>query len=220
MNEGSGNKVFNLSDNRNTGSLTNVTWTPGGVTIAASVSRIVSAAAAGFNAAEGSIEMLVKPSWNYNDGVEHFFWTTYQGNNRRFLLRKRVENVTEIYTDSTSRGSFTFQWTANTLYHVVLNWGTNKLYIDKAMVKDFSDGGLGIGANNLYIGDDYAGANASFSGNIYYFCVRNRALSAAEIQWLHREPFAMFERSPLWQMVAGGISIPVVLRTYRNRRIA
>jgi len=152
-----------------------------GVTIAASVSRIVTPAAAGFPAAAGSIEMLVRPSWNYNDGIAHYLWDTYQGSNRRFLLAKGAANTTYLYTDNTYRGAVTFQWAANTLYHVVLNWGTNTLYVNNVLVKTFDAAGLGLGAANLYIGDTCSGANSAFSGIIYYFIARDVAMTPAEI---------------------------------------
>lgn len=152
-----------------------------GVIITATASRIVTPAAAGFPAAAGSIEMLVRPHWNYNDGLVHFFWDTYGGNNKRFLLAKQAGNNTELYTDSTSRGSVTFAWTAHTLYHVVLNWGTNTLYINNVLVKTYTPATLGTGASTLYIGDHYTTAARAFNGIIYYFIARDVALTAAEI---------------------------------------
>jgi hypothetical protein len=152
-----------------------------GVIIAASQSRITSAAAAGFPSAAGSIEMLCRPSWNYNDGIGHFFWDTYGGSNRRFFLYKYTDNTTLLWTDNTSRGSFTFAWAAGTLYHIVLNWGTNQLYVNGVLVKDYTDGTLGLGSSTLYIGDQYTGSNYSFNGMIYYFIARDVALTLAEI---------------------------------------
>lgn len=152
-----------------------------GVTIGATVSRIVTPAAGGFPADAGSIEMLCSPTWNYNDGIAHYFWDTYQGSNRRFLLAKGTANTTYLYTDNTYRGAFTFPYVANTLYHIVLNWGTNTLYVNNALVKTFDAGGLGLGSANLYIGDTCSGANSAFSGNVYYFIARDLALTQAEI---------------------------------------
>jgi hypothetical protein len=152
-----------------------------GVIIASSVSRITSAAAAAFPAASGSIEMLVRPTWNYTDGASHFLWDTWGGSNRRFLLYKASTNVTYLYTDNTNRGSFTFAWSAHTLYHIVLNWGTNQLYINNVLVNTFTAGGLGSGASTLYIGDHYTSANNSFAGMIYYFIARDLPLTTAEI---------------------------------------
>lgn len=152
-----------------------------GVTITASQSRIVSPAAAFFNAAQGSIEMLVKPSWNYNDGLDHFFFDTYEGSNLRLRLNKGTDNKTYLFTGEVERGNVTYPWTANVLYHIVLNWGINKLYINKVLEKTFNSGGLGAGSYNLYIGDACTGVNHAFSGNIYYFIVRDIPLTLAEI---------------------------------------
>lgn len=152
-----------------------------GVLVGSTVSRISSAAAAGFPTDTGSIEMLVRPAWNNADGIKHFFWDTYGGNNKQFILLKDTDNKTYLYTNTTSRGSFTYTWTAGTLYHVLLNWGTNTLYINNVLVKTYTTGTLGTGANTLYIGDAKSGANSSFNGVIYYFIVRDVALTLAEI---------------------------------------
>jgi hypothetical protein len=152
-----------------------------GVITTATASRIITPAAAGFPANAGSIEMLVRPYWTYTDGLVHFFWDTYGGNNRRFLLAKQAGNNTELFTDSTSRGSVTFAWTAHTLYHVVLNWGTNTLYINNTLVKTYTPATLGTGASTLYIGDHYTTAARAFNGIIYYFIARDVALTLAEL---------------------------------------
>jgi len=152
-----------------------------GVTLTASESRIVTPAAAGFPPDAGSIEMMVRPRWDYNDGVSHFFWDTYGGSNRRFLLHKPADNSTALSTDNISRGSFTYQWTAETLYHIVMNWGANTLYINNILVKTFTAAGLGLGASTLYIGDALTGGNFSFSGDIFYFIVRDVPLTQTEI---------------------------------------
>ena len=167
-----------------TGSMTSTVTMPydqKGVVIASSVSRIVTPAAAAFPAAAGSIEMLVRPFWNNADSIYHYFFTTYGGNNRAFRLAKYNDNLTYVLTDSTSRGSFTFAWTAHQLYHIVLNWGTNELFINNALVKNYTDGGLGTGASTLYIGDHDGAASRAFNGIIYYFIARDVALTLAEI---------------------------------------
>src|SRR3972149_4252207 len=173
------------------GSLTaNVTWAPyyfppgtpydhKGVVIAASASQIVSGAALGFPASAGSIEMLVKPSWSFNDGATHFLWHTFSGNNRRFQLQKYFDGYTYLMTDGTSRGSFQYAWAAGIFYHVVLNWGTNELWINGTLVNTYTAGGLGNGSSTLYIGDHSSLANAAFSGPIYYFIARLVALTPA-----------------------------------------
>lgn len=152
-----------------------------GVTIASSASRISSAAAAGFNSSTGSIEMLCRPTWNYNDGKYHYLWMTSGGAARYFHLRKINTNNTFLTTDATSRGSFLFPWQAHHLYHLVLNWGTNALYINKTLAYTFTPGDLGLGASTLYIGDHSSTPNYSFDGDILYFIVRDTPLTLAEI---------------------------------------
>ena len=51
-----------------------------------------------------------------------------------------------------------------------------------------------------------SGPTYYFSGKIGTATVWNRALSASEIAWLYREPFAMFQRRPieLWTAATGG----------------
>jgi hypothetical protein len=152
-----------------------------GVIIGASESRIVSAAAAGFPAAAGSIEMLIRPTWNNADGLTHTFFDTYGGNNKVFSLVKGSDNLTKLTTNSTARGTTTFAWTAHETYHVVVNWGVNELWINGTLAHDFTDGGLGTGATTLYIGDRHTTANNAISASVYYFIARDVALTASEI---------------------------------------
>jgi hypothetical protein len=191
--EGTGLNARDMGPGNKPGTLTaNVTWCPyyyppgipydyKGVIIGASESRIVSGAAASFNATEGSIEMLVKPSWNNADGVAHVFWDTYGGNNKRFCLFKQSDNFTWLWMNASLYGPFSSSWVANTLYHIVFNWGANQLYINKVLSHTFNPNTLGLGATDLYIGDRYTLANYGFSGNIYYFIVRDVPLTLAEI---------------------------------------
>jgi hypothetical protein len=152
-----------------------------GVIITNSLSNISSAAALAFPQTAGSIEMLVRPYWNNADSLKHTLWSTAGGNAKQFILLKDSDNKTYLYTQTTSRGSFTYAWTAHQLYHVVLNWGTNTLYINKVLAKTYNAGDLGTGASTLYIGDYVTTANFAFNGIIYYFIARDVALTLAEI---------------------------------------
>jgi hypothetical protein len=191
--EGTGLVAHDLGPGQAHGTLTaNIAWLPfyhppgtlytyKGVTIAAATSRITSAAAAGFNSASGSIEMLCRPGWAYNDGSSHTFWDCNGGNNHVFRLTKNSGGTTELYTDNTSRGTFTYAWASGTLYHIVLNWGTNALYINKVLEKTFTAGTLGIGASTLSIGDQLNYDPPAFKGDILYFISRDVPLTQAEI---------------------------------------
>jgi hypothetical protein len=191
--EGSGLVASDSGPGQAVGTLTtNITWAPfyhppgtlycyKGVVIGTSYSLVGSAAAAGFNGTEGSVEMLVKPSWNHTDGVVHYFWNTWGGPSKYFRLFKYMDNRTYLTTNSLTRGSFEFSWVAGTVYHVVLNWGTNQLFINGVLAYDFSDGTLGSGCTNLCIGCIGSVANCSFAGTIYYFIVRDVPLTLSEI---------------------------------------
>jgi len=191
--EGSGLTASDSGPGQAVGTLTaNVSWCPfyhppgtlygyKGVTIATSYSVITSSAALGFNGTSGSIEMLVKPSWSQADGLIHYFWNTYGGAGKYFRLLKFTDGLTYLSTNSLTRGSFSFAWVAGTVYHIVFNWGTNELYINGVLANNYTDGTLGSGATTLCIGDAAVYANCSFSGNIYYFIVRDVPLTLAEI---------------------------------------
>jgi len=77
-----------------------------------------------------------------------------------------------------------------------------------------------------YLGNRYL-YDRDFIGQIGFIMAYNRALSTAEIARLYREPFCMFERTAieLWgrpteEAPPAGLSIPVAMRYYRNRRAA
>lgn len=152
-----------------------------GLEIDSSISRITSSAAAGMNVATGSVELLFIPAWSNADGQAHYFWDTYGGSNQRFLLAKLTDGTTILYTGNVSRGSFTYAWTAGYLYHIVLNWPANTLYINGLLAKTFSTGTLGTPASTLYIGDRYTTAANSLYGTLYCFLVRDLPLTLLEI---------------------------------------
>lgn len=180
--EGTGPTAFDMHTNHLDGTRAgNTTWQPKGILFGASIARIITPAALTFPAASGSIEMLVKPYWNNADGLNHFLWDTYGGNNQRFCLYKSGANTTVLLTNTIDRGNFVFSWVASTIYHIVLNWGLNTLYIDKILVKDYNDGGLGTGASTLYIADKYTGGACAFYGIVYYCITRTAPLTEAQI---------------------------------------
>lgn len=191
--EGSGLAASDSGPGQAAGTLSaDVTWCPfyhppgtiydyKGVVIGPSQSRIVSAAAAGFNWTEGSIEMLVKPTWVYSDASTRLFWDTAGGVNKQFRLIKLPTTNTALVTNSIVRGQFIYPWAPGTVYHVVLNWGTNQLYINGVLAYTFTAGNLGGGASTLYIGDRASTPDISFYGTIYYFIARDVPLTPAEI---------------------------------------
>lgn len=163
----------------------------------ATTSKITSLAATGFPSAEGSIELMFRPRWNHSDGLYHYLWSTYGGSNRNFALGKVNTNHTSLITDNTSRGAFTFAWQAERLYHIVLNWGLNQLYINKTLVYDFTNGTLGSGSTTLYIGDLWSVANYACDGDILYFIARDTPLTLAEITTFYNFFTKLYAPNPM-----------------------
>jgi hypothetical protein len=144
-----------------------------------------------FNQSAGTVEIWLRPNWDYDDGSNHYFWDTYGGNNKRFLLYKASDGDTDIYTGGTLRGSHRYEYEAGQWYQVVLVWGANLLYINGNLVNNYTDGDLGTGADDLYIGSRYSSSSA-LDGYVELFRVWNRALSESEIKSLYRDPYQMF----------------------------
>lgn len=178
------------------------------------VDRVICAGAAKIlNPDEGTIEMLVRPHFDLAGAATYYyFFDTYGGSNSRFLLNVDIySDLLTLYTDTVNRGNFDISgfWTAETLYHIVLVWGTNKLYINGELVHTYDPGGLGDGADNLYIGDRYTTGSRAFDGKISYCRIWNRALMSSEISKLYLDPFCMFEY-PWTPKIAVGVVPPAI----------
>ncbi len=225
FNEGSGNKVFDLSGNGLTFSSNIVTNFPTWVMGKYGPSL----------AFDGPFDNLYLPStvfptiplpWTIN------FWIRFPvvGSDERvidfasgrliFRLAGTV-NVMEVYDGSWRQSAVSIA--ADTWYYmslVGLSASSCKLYInaveDNITVDSLSalGGSVGVGAHNT------AG---SFFGmiNLSHFSIYNRALSASEITQHQREPFAMFGDDPieLWAFESGeepSVTIPVMIHHYKQ----
>ena len=82
---------------------------------------------------------------------------------------------------------------ANQWYHIaVVHSGlTSYLYINGEL-KDEEDIAINVKIGKCYIGVNL-GMTSSFNGSIDSVRIYNRALSAEEVVWSYREPYAMFE---------------------------
>jgi len=188
--------AHDMTPNANHGTLSgDVTWAKPGVNIGPSQDRILSAASTIFPIEAGSIEILCRPSWSYDDGASHYFWDCYPPAAARFYLNKQYTNVTILGIQNSDRGSFVYPWVANFLYHIVVNWPENKLYINGSLAYDYNDENLGQVADQLIIGDAYSFYNFSFSGKMYYFRVRNLNLTEAEILYFYNQGKKIYGQS-------------------------
>lgn len=206
-NEAAGRQVLDLSGSKKVGTLdSGAKWVSGdyGPCIENTNNIRISFPGAGLllPADAGTVECYVRPKWNYDDGLEHHLFYTLGGNGKLFSLFKHNNNDTYLYTNTTYRGNFTYQWQANKSYHIVLVWGTNQLYINGAYVKNYSDGGLGAGADDLYVASR-AYTSYCWNGYIEWFRIYNRALSLSEMAQLRWNPFCMAKTktAPIYSIV-------------------
>jgi len=110
-----------------------------------------------------------------------------------------------VYTDETAciiNSTSTHSIDGNECVHVAGVWrpGDGRLYVNGVQEADesSSSGNLSFvnDTQSSGIGGTYEAGNYYFclNGRIDYIFVYNRALSAEEVRWLYREPFAMFAR--------------------------
>lgn len=189
MNEGSGNKIFD-SINKQVGIFSgDVSWTTTkagiGVNIGVSADRIQVSNMI-WSTSQGAIEILFIPNWNHNDNITHYLFGT---DDNATQIVKANNNDLYVYNNGSNRGSFTYSFQAGKLYHLFLNYPSNKLYINGIMEYDYTDGDLGSIGANLYLGDRNWGANNSLDGKILLFKTYNRNLTTSEITQLHINPY-------------------------------
>lgn len=102
-------------------------------------------------------------------------------------------------------------------------WHQGALVYDQATVYLYQDGLLcasvaaaGLNASNaayFAIAEGYNGGGQLFTGQIGLARVWGRALAAAEIEWLYREPYAMVQRllpARYWSAATGSTARPVL----------
>ena len=219
FNEGSGNRVQDLSGNGNTGTLQADThWVPGkfgsaldfdGVMDYVDLGSGISIGTGDFtfvtelvldNHTGGNIRLIVD-----KDGKVHGLFILAQEGAKNILLH--VENVGGTdYEAGTPNNSVTID---NAWRHIAITGrrsdASAAIYLEGVSqtltevntlsgVTGSIDSGnnyrLGLGTSN----------NGDFDGRISYVMIYNRCLSASEIALLYREPFCMFEDSPVVKM--------------------
>jgi hypothetical protein len=111
-----------------------------------------------------------------------------------------------VYTDGTNcaiNSTSTHPVDGSEFVHFAGTWraGNGRIYVNgKQEASESSSSGSLSFVNDsqpVGIGGTYEGSNYyyCFSGKIEYVFVYNRVLSAEEIRWLYRQPFAMFART-------------------------
>lgn len=231
LNEGGGTRVNDLSGYNHPGTITGATWTSGPfgpcLSFDASGDYVTIGTFANFfpvntaNAWAVSVWVLwdgVSYSKYFLGGVGTGGRTFAFGNNNLANNGEFVALIRETDDTSTAVDADSLDPTANTWYHLV--WTTDgatcSVYVNgqRSAADDASHTGLYNLSGTVYIGQ--ASATTVWGGKIDNVAIYNRALTAAEIQQLYREPFGMVQQDRPELYVTAGAP-PAT--TYRRRVI-
>lgn len=229
--ENSGGLTYDLSGSGKTGTITGATWVPGkfGSCLSFNGSGYVNYGAA------TSLELttMTLSAWiktNFTGNYQVIINKQVSSTNRNYWFAiHSTTNVLLFYfyvgeTNKTINGSTVVadgNW-----HHVVAVYdgSLRYLYVDgKSDATPTSPGGNpNVGTSNVYIGAE-AGITRFFNGLLDNVMIFNRALSAAEIAQLYREPFGFIQKSPLelwtYTPTVGG-TVPIVGSTSGTSTVA
>jgi len=208
MNEGSGNKIYDLSGNGNDGTFVNHTaWVPGRTGPALT-----------FDGVDDHVVVPNKASLNPISALTISVWV-----NQKATSVGQSANISNIAGKTSSSYGYELRLTSDVLYFLIEQGGwiglsgntlnLNQWYhivgtYDKSNMKLFVDGGLvnslaesadiRVDTGSFYVGSRTASARY-FNGLIDDVRIYNRALSEQEVQQLYLNPYAMFEQYPVWR---------------------
>jgi len=213
FNEGSGGQVFDLSGNRNDGSLVSTTWVPGKF-----------GSAINFPGSTDYINIADNPTLDTNKmTICALFNKASIGNSLGGIVSKRVsgsDDAFQLYVDSSNKLQFAI-WIGDVNKYTtsistvsagqdyfacgVYDGSNVSIYLDgKYENQTAASGTVDITVDPVRIGWTYSDTY-SFSGIIDYVMIFNRALTPSEIALLYREPFCMFERAWIPKLIGGQI---------------
>ena len=215
LNEATGEKVADCGLGRNNGSFHYATtppvWRPGkhGPALEFGTDRCIDCGTGKFGwdlTNQVSVVSLVNQSANQTNTI--FARSAYVRPVRlhaqsggRASWRVYTDGTDCLITSTSSHATNGSEWV-----HVAGTWraGHGRLYVNGALeVSESSSTGSLTTTDNQFvgIGGTYGGGYLyCFDGKIEYIFVYNRVLSAEQVRWLRREPFAMFAGSisPAW----------------------
>jgi len=167
--------------------------------------------------------------WVYPMGAETskgiFQWANALTSTEPWLLLQRNAPTTVRWYLNGNYQISNIPVSDNKWYHFVLTYnGTTATAYTNGISSGTYAGGITTqqaSALYVYFGNGY---NGYFNGLFDKASIYNRGVTAAEVAELYAESFCMFdrERIELWSQGAppSGLSIPVAMRYYRNRRVA
>lgn len=211
LNEGGGNKAYDLSGNRN-GTLTNMAFPP-----TATSGRVGSDIAF-----DGVNDTVITPTISHNVGTGDFTWIVKAKPRSVDAAKWRClcsngNYVPGLYSSVNLSLAFVFYF-GGTYYSghpTVLNTWQTYVVVRKNSVISFYVNGIkttnsytvatSIANEQFMIGKDTS-ATSAFDGLIEFVLFFNRALSAPEIRRLYAEPYYMF---PTSQLITAQPKIPI-----------
>jgi len=222
MNEGSGNKVFDSSENGNHGTITAATWT-----------ACKFGSGLNFSGTSQYVEIAANPTLRPSSVLSVVMWfnPTQFNNYQEYALSQRSEYAGSAYAFYGGNGTGNFYITKaadgtvlspNSSISLINAWHQLVGVADGSFVRLYVDGieqGSGTaydgtiaataGTEKLYIGS-YETTTNELPGAIDHVMIFNRALSASEIALFYLHPFCMFERNPIELWSAATLGAPPV----------
>jgi len=213
FNEGSGNKVFDLSGNGNTGSFSgDPTWIGNAIDFDGD-DEIAVAKNPMSGLSQLSVVALVRRNDNNTNGGGII--QAWNGGTQ-ILIRGRSSSNWQFYLDTSAGviGGDIIAYSANVWEHFAFTYDGAKMKAYKNAVKsatELSQTGAIDTVSGFRIGGGSAGASEYYhKGKIAYVMGFNRPLSASEIALLYREPFCMVQKkaAPVYFFVpiVGGVN--------------
>ena len=230
FNEGSGNKVFDLSGNGNTGTYTGTPdWGAGfyGPQVRCDDDQYITFAnkATDYITDKFSVVWIGTPAQLTAD-IRRFFVGQYEFDDANYdwgLYIQTDYTVTFfVYTSSGVFSTTTSNLSVGVKSHIVGTYdGANlRIYFDGILQDTDAQTGNVAGVYDFKLGHTWQETHSNVKTDLLN--VYNCALSASEIALLYREPFAMFERDPieLWvgSVGAGAPAVTIPIMTYHYKQ--
>lgn len=238
FNEAGGNKVYDLSGNRNTGTLTNMAfpptitsgWNPGKFGSALAFDGVSASVVTSDLVVSTPVALTALAWWRRtgNSGGStndyHIIIRSINGYAlNQVLVSKNGDTLYAlVYDTATRQDTFTIP-NVNEWHQIGMMWNGSLVFAILDGILSASPtaatGVLASGSTALFMGR--TGGTYYTNGLIDLPCIWNRALSAQEVQELYISPFGMFEeRKNYWfiQAPAGGGFVPFPTGDRRGAR--
>ena len=222
FNEGTGNKVFDLSLDGNEGTINNGSWSSlGGLGILCDSDNDY--IGTGLSMSKGTIVVGLTVN-----GASPLYRYIFMGAtlSEIYLVQSgpgtsHVEGAWVFSINTTVIDSAVYNLTTGKDYQIVIQWPVRKVWINNDLIIDTTS--IAKTVTEVNIGGSVDNIDRYANSNIRYVHAYNRALTDSEVRQLYINPYIMFDPriSPAifgTLVAAGGLSIPIAMRYYRNRR--